>query len=307
MTDNSHAVRVGPPRWLRRPRRWIVLAAVVACSAVFTARPAVSASGHPASRHPVAVQECNGGAAIGSDAASGCYEIGGKYDPQLGPKYLPVGGMSGSLIAEVVKETRGYKRFGDLTESTLFTVTCPGSKLLGACYWQDGTDGNPPPAEGSWKWPAEGGYVIGHDGQAKHKEITLPVGTLIDRYGCPESGFFLSPYDTPYAERALPLSSLNTYEHCRNGEDDTDYSYHLYKVTQPLKVDSGKIRGWFGQPGGGEQYITCVDTLDLKAVDVCKSKGTSTMDVASLVQEGKLMECSDLACRNTRAQAVGAR
>ncbi|WP_371350588.1 TNT domain-containing protein [Streptomyces malaysiensis] len=82
-----------------------------------------------------------------------------------------------------------------------------------------------------------------------HTTVRLKVGQKVDLFG---SGFghFLAPAGTPYAERALPPSNLNTLDPAYpNG-------YHLYEVTQSFLVEAGPIRSWFGQPGFGLQYLT---------------------------------------------------
>ena len=74
------------------------------------------------------------------------------------------------------------------------------------------------------------------------KSEQLPVGTRLDRYG-DEIGSFLSPQGTPYDQRALPLDT------------DTN-SITAYVVIKELPVKSGETASWFGQPGGGKQFMT---------------------------------------------------
>ena len=78
----------------------------------------------------------------------------------------------------------------------------------------------------------------GFDGQPT-KKILRP-GEIVDRYGY-DSGYFVSPKGTPFEMRSLPADAINK-------------PYHTYVVQKPLKVLSGKIAPWFGQPGGGIQY-----------------------------------------------------
>ncbi|MFC5446707.1 glycohydrolase toxin TNT-related protein [Paenibacillus aestuarii] len=94
------------------------------------------------------------------------------------------------------------------------------------------------------EWPPN----MGFDGEAE--TTTLSPGTLVDRYGY-EGGSFVSPQGTPFAQRALPAS----YE--------SDKPYHVYEVVNSLEVKSGRIAPWFGQPGGGTQYLLPNSVKDL--------------------------------------------
>jgi len=87
---------------------------------------------------------------------------------------------------------------------------------------------------GNIKWPANNGF----EGTPTAK--TLKDGTVVDRYGG-ETGKFVSPKGTPYANRSLPPGA------------DTR-PYNAYEVVKPIDVQSGKIAPWFDQPGGGIQY-----------------------------------------------------
>ncbi len=89
-------------------------------------------------------------------------------------------------------------------------------------------------ADGSIKWPPNSGF------QGKPVTKTLKPGTVVDRYGG-DTGKFVSPQGTPYANRSLPP-----------GSDARPYS--AYEVVKPIDVQSGKIAPWFDQPGGGTQY-----------------------------------------------------
>ena len=73
------------------------------------------------------------------------------------------------------------------------------------------------------------------------RSITLPVGTLVDRYGYP-GGIFVSPVGIPYPMRALPPGS-------------NQKPYTIYKVLKPIdNVAACKIMPWFGEIGLGIQY-----------------------------------------------------
>lgn len=69
----------------------------------------------------------------------------------------------------------------------------------------------------------------------------LSPGTRIDRYGT-EAGRFASPEGTPFEVRSLPAESANS-------------PYSVYEVVSPVDVQAGEIAPWFGQPGGGVQYM----------------------------------------------------
>ena len=74
------------------------------------------------------------------------------------------------------------------------------------------------------------------------ENVTLPTGTMIDRYGYP-GGSFVSPLGVPFEQRALPSS----YE--------TTKPYFQYEILKPIDdVSQGKILPWFGQKGQGTQY-----------------------------------------------------
>ncbi|MGK3148405.1 hemagglutinin repeat-containing protein, partial [Xanthomonas phaseoli pv. dieffenbachiae] len=70
--------------------------------------------------------------------------------------------------------------------------------------------------DGNWNWPSNLGFA------ESHVDDVLPVGTKLDRYGSPD-GAFLSPFGTPYEQRALAPGSMG------NG-------YHEYEVIKPLPV-----------------------------------------------------------------------
>lgn len=84
-------------------------------------------------------------------------------------------------------------------------------------------------------WPPNNGF----DGPPVRKE--LPVGETVDRYGHP-GGKFVAEAGTPYGQRALPP-----------GSDSREF--HTYRVVKPFEVDAGPAAPWFGEPGGGTQYL----------------------------------------------------
>ena len=70
---------------------------------------------------------------------------------------------------------------------------------------------------------------------------TLPPGVRMDRFGHP-GGKYTSPEGTPFGQRALPPGAA-------------DRDYNVYETTRELRVTTGKIAPWFGEVGGGTQYV----------------------------------------------------
>ena|GEM_PF-2315155 len=90
-------------------------------------------------------------------------------------------------------------------------------------------------ADGTLRWPTNDGF----EGLATLRQ--LKPGEIVDRFGSPEQGQFMSPIGTSFEARALPPTSI-------------DRTYYQYKVLKPLPVQEGKVASWFDQPGGGTQY-----------------------------------------------------
>jgi len=81
------------------------------------------------------------------------------------------------------------------------------------------------------------------------QEIMLKAGQIIDRYGS-EGGKFLSPQGTPASMRSLPPGASNG-------------TLSGYQVVKPFPVQSGTAAAWFGQVGGGIQYLTPISVKEL--------------------------------------------
>lgn len=143
-------------------------------------------------------------------------------DWRFGPEELPRRGPLGAMFED-------YDRLGDYSPSEFLR-----------CFWNDDT--------GGWWYPDRDGFALDDSGEPIMRPVELEAGQSLDLFG---SGFgrFLAPAGTPYADRAIPPSNLNTYT------ERYPYSYHLYEVTRPFTVDAGPIRPWFGQPGQGLQYV----------------------------------------------------
>ncbi|MGW1157413.1 TNT domain-containing protein [Streptomyces sp. NPDC002513] len=156
-------------------------------------------------------------------------------DWRLGPAQLPTSGPLGAML-------RGYHRT-DATSAYWF---------LG-CYWQT----NPQTGLSGWWYPDDNGFVL-KDGKPVERPLTLRKGQLVDLFGS-GLGHFLAPAGTPYARRAIPPGNLDTFD------PSHPYGYHLYRVLEPITVEAGPIRPWFGQPGLGLQYVTTPSIPDLVA------------------------------------------
>lgn len=82
------------------------------------------------------------------------------------------------------------------------------------------------------KWAPNGGRV---PGTIKENQ-TIPVGTIIDRYGS-QWGKYTSPVGVPYEQRALPYI-------------ENPNAYHKYEVLKPIdNVTISKIAPAFDQVG----------------------------------------------------------
>lgn len=73
------------------------------------------------------------------------------------------------------------------------------------------------------------------------QKITLEAGTLIQRTG-ELYGRFVAPAGTPTQMLSLPYDKI--------GQTTT-----YLQLQQSIEVLAGKVAPWFGQPGGGIQYI----------------------------------------------------
>lgn len=148
-------------------------------------------------------------------------------DDRLGPTHLPT-----HLPLDPLFDI--YSRTGAL---------CPGPFIT--AYWNDSIG-----QTGWWNYPTNLGYSLNEQGEPIKGNISLPVGTLIDRFGG-EGGNFSSPAGAPYMQRALPPSNLDVRV---TDYPSFPYNYHLYRVKRSLVVIAGPIAPWFAQPGQGLQY-----------------------------------------------------
>ncbi|MFG1876738.1 TNT domain-containing protein [Sphaerisporangium sp. NPDC049003] len=177
--------------------------------------PAVSA--FPPGRTPVATED---------PAEPVCTAPYVNEDKRLGPKNLPMYGALGKILSD-------YVPLGGL----------PPQKFLNR-YWNW--------AEASYRYPPDfgfahsGGYT---SGRPLITPMTLLVGEKVDRFGG-EDGAFLAPLGTPFSQRGIPPTNLETFP----AAPQYPCSYHAYRVSREFAVDAGPIASAFQQPGGGDQY-----------------------------------------------------
>lgn len=86
-------------------------------------------------------------------------------------------------------------------------------------------------------WPSNNGF------SGPTQSVTLQQGTVIQRIGG-TGGTFVSPYYTDPMSLSLP------YHQMSNMANPT-----MYVVNQPITVTAGQAAPWFGQYGGGTQYL----------------------------------------------------
>jgi hypothetical protein len=180
-------------------------------------------------------------------------------DPRLGPKYLPRYGPIGKMLTD-------YRRFD---------ATGPNTFL--SCFWRT------VPYATNWRYPKDNGFLVVHGKPVEHTVVLRP-GQEIDLFGNPgnptnpamsKGGQFLSPAGTPYEDRALPPTNLDTYA------TSAPFNYHLYIVLKKFSVLAGPIAPWFDQPGGGIQdYLGNTREPDLP----------SSPGIANLVNRGYVQE-----------------
>ncbi|KAL0960458.1 hypothetical protein HGRIS_005501 [Hohenbuehelia grisea] len=152
-------------------------------------------------------------------------------DSRLGPARLPRKRPIGNLVFD-------YDRFDGL---------CPGPFLK---KWTDAT--------GAYVFPPESGFQLNTASAPIAGNQSLPIGLRLDRFGS-EFGRFLAPAWTPYEQRSLPPSSLDTPDN----DPSFEFNYHQYEVTKEFVVLSGPIAPWFGQPGQGTQYQAFTNVMTL--------------------------------------------
>ncbi|HEX5769636.1 MAG TPA: TNT domain-containing protein [Nocardioidaceae bacterium] len=133
----------------------------------------------------------------------------------VGALHLPTEGVVGDLLA-------GYDRFGGQTPEAF------------AGTWGNG--------RGGYNWD-----LVPNDGfDGERVVMDMFPGERLDRFGPPE-GRYLSPPETPYAERGLPPSNLDATQ--------PNFGYHQYEVLERFPAEVGYIAPAMSQPGGGLQVF----------------------------------------------------
>jgi hypothetical protein len=155
-------------------------------------------------------------------------------DSRLGPISVP----TGLPLSGIAGTDSTYHRFGGL---------CPGEFLAS---WTS-------PEKGTFAYPPFAGYVLDTSGEPTISNLTLPVGTFLDRFGS-EYGSYMSPAGTPYAQRSLPPTNLDAEPGSKY-----PYNYHVYMVSRSLHVEGGLIAGWFEQQGFGVQFLVPMNVMQL--------------------------------------------
>ncbi|WP_053615744.1 TNT domain-containing protein [Nocardiopsis sp. NRRL B-16309] len=177
-------------------------------------------------------------------------------DPRLGPADLPEEGPVARLV-------EGYEPFGGLWPV----------EFLDEWYLEDQVDPDTGQTWSGWNYPEHDGFVV-VDGEPVNELRALEPGTMLDRFGSPR-GTFLAPAGAPFAERALPPDSLNTWP------GGAEHNYNCYEVLTGVTALVGPIAPHFEQPGGGEQLLVPADELP-------EADGEGYVPVAELLDRGYL-------------------
>ncbi|KAH8703780.1 hypothetical protein BGW36DRAFT_444309 [Talaromyces proteolyticus] len=142
-------------------------------------------------------------------------------DNRLGPVDLP----SEPPIAEMLG---GYEQFGGL---------CPRDYFY---HWFSDINQH-------YINPPGNGFLLDAYNRSMYTEVTIPVGTLLDRFGGLNASY-LSILGTDYVRRSISPGNLSR----RNST--TAAIYYVFNVTQPIPAQYGRSAPWYGQPGGELQY-----------------------------------------------------
>ena len=177
-------------------------------------------------------------------------------DRRLGPAELPEEGP----VAELVE---GYEPFGGLWPV----------EFLDEWYLEDQVDPDTGQTWSGWNYPEHDGFVV-VGGEPVNELRRLEPGTMLDRFGSPR-GTFLAPAGAPFAERALPPDSLNTWP------GGAEHNYNCYEVLTGVTALVGPIAPHFEQPGGGEQLL-------VPAAELPEAGGEGYLPVQELLDGGYL-------------------
>ncbi|GHJ49251.1 hypothetical protein Cs7R123_65930 [Catellatospora sp. TT07R-123] len=204
----------------------VLAGAMLALQPVIAHAAPAQPSAPPSQSAAAAASLCVPGTPDAAPATTDFYDDNFLFGPEKLPKAVPIG----PLLAD-------YHRFGALTDSVFLT--------------QYGND-----TKTRYVYPPALGYVLQPDGLPIKFPQQLQPGTRVDRFGSPGTGQFLAPLGTPFAQRGLPPSNLNTPTPEIAHEDLVPLAnYHVYCVLKPFGVDTGPIATWFAQPSLGTQYV----------------------------------------------------
>ena len=104
------------------------------------------------------------------------------------------------------------------------------------------------------------GYYPPNDGfVGTAQRVTLETGTMLQRIG-DLYGYYVAPAGTPPEMLSLPYEKI--------GLIPTDV-----EVLRPIQVLGGEVAPWFGQVGGGTQYLLDSPVLQLVNEGVLKIMG----------------------------------
>ncbi|MFN8040837.1 MAG: TNT domain-containing protein [Acidimicrobiales bacterium] len=168
-----------------------------------------------------------------ADANASANPPGPALQPYLEGDYR-LGPASLEAVGPVKEMLQGYDQLAGVSSSTFL-----------ACWWHGAIPSVSDP--GYW-YPKNDGFATFGGQPLKYKAV-LTTGQVVDLFGSGR-GQFLAPFNTPYAQRALPPTNLDTFD------DHYPYNFHEYVVLKPFEVEAGPIADWFGQPGLGTQYFT---------------------------------------------------
>jgi len=143
--------------------------------------------------------------------------------------------MSSSLLTGNFLSTSTQVYTGLQGLAWAYTLGGPGSAAL----YMANNFFNSIQVNSSWLgyWPPNNGF------SGSTQAITLQQGDVLQRFGG-TGGSFVAPYYTDPMSLSLP------YHQLPNMKNPT-----LYIVNKSLTVTSGTAASWFGQYGGGIQYL----------------------------------------------------
>jgi len=145
-----------------------------------------------------------------------------------------------------------------------FLADLPGATVAVGLVWptDPGDEPHMPVAQGDasggdagsamvpWRWSPDAGFI------GETYPQTLLSGNIVDRYGA-DTGFYFTPSGTSPSKLSLRSPDVGTPS--------------TYVVDQPWTVEGGIAGPWFGQGGGGVQYLSPRSARDLVDAGVLRS------------------------------------